>query len=281
MAANPKLTNDTISIERPTSREQLEEFARLPFRVYGERDAWWPPDVQNEIDLLSRRSLLSTYLEVRPFCARRAGRLVARVSAVINRRYIEHWNEQLGQLIQFEALDGEDVAVAAMLDEAVQLLRERGMRAVRSGFAAFLDYPYSIDNYDSLPSFLLRGNPASYHRYFKEAGFVTEKGQVDYTAPLTPEILARYRRMADSAAVAGVTIQSWREYGFLAAIDAWTDVTNAAFDRHWDGIPLRARKCARCSRRCGRLRSPTSRCSRPSITNASAPSSQCPTSVPR
>ena len=176
MAANPKLTGDTISIERPTSREQLEEFARLPFQVYSGRDAWWPPDVQNEIDLLSRRSLLSAYLEVTPFCARRAGRLVARVSAVINRRYIEHWNEQLGQLIHFEALEGEDVAVAAMLAEAVQSLRDRGMRAVRSGFAAFLDYPYSIDNYDSLPSFLLRGNPASYHRYFKEAELRYRKG---------------------------------------------------------------------------------------------------------
>jgi hypothetical protein len=238
MAANPKTTGDSISIERPTSREQLDEFARLPFQVYGGRDAWWPPDVQNEIDLLSRRSLLSSHLEVTPFCARRAGRLVARVSAVINRRYIEHWNERLGQLIQFEALEGEDVAVAAMLDEAAQLLRERGMRAVRSGFAAFLDYPYAIDNYESLPSFLLRGNPASYHRYFKEAGFVTEKGQVDYTAPFTAEILARYRRMAEAAAVAGVTIQSWREYGFLAAIDAWTDVTNAAFDRHWGWNPV-------------------------------------------
>ncbi len=145
--------------------------------------------------------LLAAHLEVTPFCARRAGRVVARVSAVINRRYIEHWNEQLGQLIHFEALEGEDIAVAAMLDQAVHSIRQRGMRAVRSGFAAFLDYPYAIDNYGSLPSFLLRGNPPAYHRYFKEAGFVTEKGQLDYTAPLTPEILARYRRMADAAAI--------------------------------------------------------------------------------
>src|SRR5271165_7123060 len=136
MAANPKVTGDTISVERPASREQLDEFARLPFQVYGERDAWWPPDVQNEIDLLSNRSLLSAHLDVTPLCARRAGRVVARVSAIINRRYVEHWNEPLGQLIHFEALEGEDVAVAAMLAEAVQSLRERGMRAVRSGFAA-------------------------------------------------------------------------------------------------------------------------------------------------
>ena len=229
----------STSSGRPAA-DKLDEFARLPFQVYDGRDAWWPPDVQNEIDLLSRASLLRGHLRGDAFFARRrAGRLVARVSAVINRRYIEHWNEQLGQLIQFEALEGEDVAVAAMLDEAVQALRESVKCAeVHSGFAAFLDYPYAIDNYDSLPSFLLRGNPASYHRYFKEAGFVTEKGQVDYTAPLTPEILARYRRMAEAAAIAGVTIQSWREYGFLAAIDAWTDVTNAAFDRHWGWNPV-------------------------------------------
>src|ERR1700686_4401865 len=127
MAANPKITGDTISVERPTSRAQLDEFARLPFQVYGVRDAWWPPDVQNEIDLLSRRSLLSSHLEITPFCVRRGGQLVARVSAVINRRYIEHWNEQLGQLIQFEALDGEDVAGPRMFVKAGQSLRSGGV----------------------------------------------------------------------------------------------------------------------------------------------------------
>src|ERR1035437_8797411 len=158
MSVNPRLTGDTISVERPTSREQFDEFARLPFQVYGARGARGAPRPPIENQLLARRSL-------------------ARVSAVINRRYIEHWNEQLGQLIHFEALEGEDIAVAAMLDQAVQSIRQRGLRAVRSGFAPFLAYPYAIDNYDLLPSFLLRGNPPAYHRYFKEAGFVTEKGQ--------------------------------------------------------------------------------------------------------
>jgi hypothetical protein len=232
------VTGNSIRVERPSSREQLDQFARLPFQVYGNRQAWWPPDVQNEIDLLARRSLLSSYLEIEPFCAWRAGKLVARVTAIVNRRYIEHWNEPLGQLIHFEALEDEDDAVAAMLAESRRWLRERGMRVARSGFAAFLDYPYAIDNYGSFPSFLLRGNPPSYHRYFKDAGFVTEKGQVDYTAPLTAEMLARYRGMAESAGAAAVTIRSWREFGFLAAIDAWTDVTNAAFDRHWGWNPV-------------------------------------------
>jgi ribosomal protein S18 acetylase RimI-like enzyme len=226
------------TVERVTSRSALEEFARLPYQVYAGYSAWWPPDVQNEIDFLMRRTPAAAYLEMAPFCARRDGRMVARVSAVVNRRYNEHWNERLGHLIHFEAVDGEDELTVAMLETAADWLRLRGMSAVRSGFAAFLDYPYAIDNYGRLPSFLLRGNPPYYHRCLKDAGFEVEKGQIDYTARLEPEILHRYRRMVEACGAQGVILKNWRQFGFLAAIDAWTDVTNAAFIRHWGWNPV-------------------------------------------
>jgi hypothetical protein len=228
----------SISVQWVTSREGHEEFARLPYQIYGERDAWWPPDIHNEIALLAGRSPLSGHLNLAPISAYNDNRLVARVTAVINHRYIEHWKEPLGQLIHFEALPGHHEAVVAMLERAIEWLRERGMKAVRSGFAAFLDYPYAIDNYGNLPSFLLRGNPDYYHSYFKNAGFATEKGQSDYTAELAAERIDRYRGMIEAAAAAKVAIKSWREYGFLAAIDSWTDVTNASFARHWGWNPV-------------------------------------------
>ncbi|MFI5353256.1 MAG: GNAT family N-acetyltransferase [Candidatus Binatales bacterium] len=230
--------NGHIRIERVQSRESLEEFARLPFRVYADREAWWPPDVQHEIDLLSGRTPLSSFLELMPLLARRDGHPMARVSAVVNHRYNQHWNERIGQLIHFEAVAGADEAVAAMLEEAAAWLRNRAMTAARSGFAAFLDYPYAIDGYGEFPSFLLRGNPDYYHRLFKNAGFETEKGMLDYSAELTPELLARYRSAIEAAEAAGVRIRSWREYGFPATVDAWTDVTNAAFARHWGWNPV-------------------------------------------
>ncbi|HUY18006.1 MAG TPA: hypothetical protein VMV15_02160 [Candidatus Binataceae bacterium] len=228
----------SIRVESVISREGYEEFARLPYQIYGEHEAWWPPDVHNEIALLAGRSPLSSHLELAPLAAYDDDRLVARVTAVINHRYIEHWGEQLGQLIHFEALAGEHAAVAAMLERGIEWLRKHGMTSARSGFAAFLDYPYAIDNYGNLPSFLLRGNPDYYHSYFKNAGFVTEKGQSDYTAGLTPELVARYQRIVEAAGAANLTVKSWREYGFLAAVDSWTDVTNAAFARHWGWNPI-------------------------------------------
>lgn len=227
------VTTSRIRIGQIDTLAEFEQFARLPYEVYAGRDAWWPPDLQNEVDLLTGRSLIASYLSVAPFCAWRDDKLVARVSAVVNHRYNQHWNEKIGQLIHFEALAHEDEAVAALFDQALNWLRAQGMESARSGFAAYLDYPYAIDGYRELPSFLLRGNPEGYHSYFKDAGFYTEKGQIDYTAPLTPELLNRYTKMQAAVEQAGVVMKSWREYGFLAAIDTWTDVINSSFARHW------------------------------------------------
>ena len=228
----------SIRVEKIGTHDRFEDFARLPFEIYRGRDAWWPPDIHNEIELLAGRALIAAHLDLCAFCVWRDSKLVGRLSAVVNYRYNEHWQEKLGQLIHFEALPGEDEAAVALLEEAANWLARRGMKAARSGFAAFLDYPYAIDNYSELPSFLLRSNPDCYHRYFKNAHFMTEKGQVDYTAALTPPLLQRYHQMIETAQQSGATIQTWREYGFLAAIDLWTDITNAAFARHWGWNPV-------------------------------------------
>jgi hypothetical protein len=232
------MRGNDISIEVVRTREAMTEFAMFPFQVYGERDAWWPPDVQNEIDLIAGRAPIAAHLELRPLVARRAGKMAARVTAVVNFRYNRHWNELLGQLIHFEALAGEPEAAAALLEESAQWLRSKGMKAARSGFAAFLDYPYAIDQYGSLPSFLLRNTPDFYHSYFKQAGFTTEKGMSDFTIALTEATLASYPAMIRNAAEHGVKVKSWRDHGFLDAVDRWTDVTNSAFQRHWGWNPI-------------------------------------------
>lgn len=225
-------------VKRLTSRAEFEQFARFPYEVYADRQAWWQPDVQNEIALLSGASALSAHIHLVPFAAYVAGRMAARVSAVINFRYNEHWGERLGHLIHFEALAHHDEATRMLLDAACAWLGERAMKAARSGFAPFLDYPYAIDNYGELPSFLLRGNPGYYHCYLKNAEFETEKAQVDYTAALTPQTVECYESFVRNATAAGFVLKSWREFGYFAAVDCWTDVTNAAFDRHWGWHPV-------------------------------------------
>ena len=230
--------SEKVEIERPGDIDALIKFASLPLQVYSDRPICWQHDVGVEVDLISGRAPIALHLNLAPLWVRRKSRLLARVTAAVNHRYNRHWNEKLGQLLHFEAMPGEDEPVFQMLERAVELLKHQGMTAARAGFAAFLDYPFAIDNYGDLPPALLRGNPAYYHCYFKRAGFVTEKGLADYTAEFNPQLIERYKQMVEAARRGGFSIQSWREYGFFAAIDAWTDVINAAFDRHWGWNPV-------------------------------------------
>jgi hypothetical protein len=56
--------------------------------------------------------------------------------------------------------------------------------------------------------------------------------------PLTTKTLDTYPAMIEQAGRRGIRVQTWHEYGFLAAVDAWTDITNAAFARHWGWNPI-------------------------------------------
>jgi ribosomal protein S18 acetylase RimI-like enzyme len=225
-----------VQIEQPAT-SQLEQFAAFPFEIYSHRAAWWPPDTRSEVELLRGRTPIAADLEITPLWARRDDKILARLSVVINQRYLDHHRERLGHLIHFEALPNETQAAVALLNEACVRLKRRSLASARSGFATFLDYPYAIDNYDEFPSFLLRATPDYYHAYFKNAGFFSEKGLVDYTMALTAQALEGYRTAVSAAQSRGFLVQSWREYGFMRAVDTWADTINAAFARHWGWSP--------------------------------------------
>jgi ribosomal protein S18 acetylase RimI-like enzyme len=226
-----------MQVEQPATASQLEHFAAFPFEIYSHRQAWWPPDTRSDVELLLGRTPIAADLEITPMWARRNGKTLARLSVVINRRYLDHHQEKLGHLIHFEALPNETAAAVALLEEACARLEQRGLESARSGFATFLDYPYAIDNYEAFPSFLLRANPDYYHAYFKNAGFFSEKGMADYTMALTSQALQGFSAAVDAAHTRGFLVQSWREYGFIRAVDAWADTINAAFARHWGWSP--------------------------------------------
>jgi hypothetical protein len=122
------------------------------------------------------------------YAARSGGRIVARAAAVVDERYIDHWNEPLGHVVMFEALPGTTKAVRVLMDEACNWLRGHGLEAARTG-AACCDAPYTVDACDLLPPPWLRQNPAYYHSLLTEARFLAEMGMVDYKIRVTPDLV--------------------------------------------------------------------------------------------
>ena len=226
-----------ITIDRPSSEADFAEFCAFADQVNAARSVYWPAMPDMQLPLLKGEGPAAEGRSVLPLVAREHGAIAARVAAVVDERYIKHWQEQLGHLIMFEALPGSVDAVRMLMDEACGWLRGHGLEAARTGFGPSFELPYTIDEYELLPPLSTRQNPAYYHSLLKEARFVTEKGWVDYKIEVTPDLIKRWEHMVAGAEAAGYRILSMIEVSPERRVPDFTSVWEDAFQRHWGFSP--------------------------------------------
>ena len=132
----------------------------------------------------------------------------------------------------FEALPEADEAVRALMDEASGWLVSRGAVAARAGFG-LMDLPFAMDAYEALPPSILRQNPPYYHRLLKHARFEVEQGWVDYKAPVTADLLARWERALEGARRSGYAIVPAGEIPRGRRVRELTETWADTFKAHW------------------------------------------------
>ena len=224
-------------IEVPGNRAERQEFLHFHDRVYESRSAARLEFVPLLLPILEGTSPFSTGRTVRPFVARERGTVVARALAVIDRRYQDHWQEPLGHVVLFEALEGAGEATRRLADAACEWLAGRGCRAARAGMG-MLELPFAIDDFERLPPLGVRQNPAYYHRLLKDAGFETERGWVDYRIAVRADLVEAYREHLTAARSAGFEIVPLREVPEERRMADFTATHNETFRAHWGFSPF-------------------------------------------
>jgi GNAT superfamily N-acetyltransferase len=226
-----------IKIETPESKDALTEFVHFYDQVYDYRDARWETPLDLQLPVLTGESPFARGRETRPFLARAGSKILARAVAVMDERYHRHWNEHLGHIIMFEAMPDSRAATKLLMDSACEWLKERGAEAARAGFG-LLDFPFVVDDYESLPPELARQNPDYYHRLLKDAGFESEKGWVDYKIKVRPELIGQWNYALESARRRGYEIVPLKDVSNIRRVRDFTDTWKDTFKAHWGFTPL-------------------------------------------
>jgi GNAT superfamily N-acetyltransferase len=221
----------------PRTREELTEFLEFHDRVYAYRSAAHREFLPLSLPILLGESPFAVGRELRPFLASDGSGPLARVVACIDRRYQDLWGESLGHCLLFEAMPRGREAARQVLEAACEWLRERGATAARAGMG-MLEFPFAIDDYESLPPLGVRQNPPWYHAFLKDAGFETEKGLVDYAIEVTPERIARYEQAVTEARRQGYELVPLAELPEARRRLHFVSVYNETFRRHWGYSPF-------------------------------------------
>jgi hypothetical protein len=236
-----------VEIVPVTDEAQRRQLARFPWRLYRDEPHWVPPIFGDRLKLLDpEKHPFWEHSELQLYLAVRGGEVVGTISAHINHRHNQVYQDKVGFFGFFEVID--DYAVAeALLESASSWLRERGLEAIRGpeNPSQNEECGVLVDGFDLPPVVLMTYNPRYYQDFLERAGF--EKAQDLYAWDILTSIFdldvqrlpRKFLRVAEQAkqrehlVVRKIDMKRYDQEVELAKI-----VYNAAWEQNWGFVPM-------------------------------------------
>ena len=171
----------TVKVSQVTSSKEMRAFVRFNYELYKDCPYAVPDLLEDTLEVLdARRNPAFRFSEAAFFLARRDGRIVGRVAAIINKRANERWNKQDVRFGWIDFID--DLSVSRALLEAVeQWGRLRGMTRIVGplGFTDLDPEGMLTDGFDQLSTLCSIYNYPYYPKHIAELGLEKEVGWVE------------------------------------------------------------------------------------------------------
>jgi GNAT superfamily N-acetyltransferase len=241
------MTPTEVRIIPVTTEDQRRALARFPWKLYAADPNWVPPIYTDRLTLLNpEKHPFHQHADVQYFLAFRGEELVGTISAHVNHRHNEVWQDKVGFFGFFEVVEDEAVA-RALLDAAAGWLRQRGMDAIRGpeSFSQNEECGLLVDGFDQPPVVLMTYNPRYYQDFLERAGF--EKAQDLYAWDLKTDIFDNdvqklprkfVRVAAEARRRPNLVVRNIDMKRFDEEVELVKSVYNAAWEQNWGFVPL-------------------------------------------
>jgi GNAT superfamily N-acetyltransferase len=237
----------TIDIRRVTSRQDIEDFIRLPFKLYRDNPNWVSPLLSERRSFLSpQHNPFFDHADVALWLALRQGEVVGTISSHIDHQHNQVHDEKIGMFGFFETVN--DYAVAeALLSTAQNWVKEHGMGALRGplSFSQNHEVGMLIEGDPGPPMVMMPYNPPYYNEFVRQFGFSKAMDVYAYLANLAqfhgdpsglPEQLPRVAAKAKERA--GIVTRNPNLKAFDEELQRTKSVYNQAWEKNWGFVPM-------------------------------------------
>ena len=224
-----------------TTPHQLSIFIRLPWRLYSSDKAWVPPLISTEKMMLDpKRNPFYEHAEAQHFLAEKDGRVVGRISAIVNRIHNETHGDKTGFWGYFECEDDAQTA-QELFDAAGSWLKERGMDVMRGPASPSMNDPCGllVKGFKYAPFVLMPHNPPYYQDLIEGAGFAKSMDLLAYMLLWAELVKDRIARAAAAVRDRGsVTIRTIDLSRFEEELTLIQKLYNDAWEKNWGFVPM-------------------------------------------
>jgi len=234
-----------VNIEEVNGAPDRNEFIRFPWKVYQDNPHWVPP-LRSDIKFLlsEKKNPFFHHAEVACFLARKNGKAVGRIAAIIDYNHIKFHDEPVGFFGFFECLP--DCAIAReLLDTAASWLKERDIEIMRGPMNPSTndECGFLLKGFDSPPMIMMTYTPPYYLDYMERCGLTKAKDLYAYISDLS-DVAAGGRLEKVAAAVKrrvpGLTVRPANMRQFPHEVEAVQEIYNSAWSNNWGFVPMTA-----------------------------------------
>ena len=187
-----------ITIQEVKTKKQIKEFIEFPLKLYKGSPYFVPPLYMEERNMFKPNFAYNDQCEHVFFNAYRDGKMVGRISGILQHASNEKWKQKRVRFTRFDSIN--DIEVAKALFGAVQdWARAKGMTEIVGplGYSDLEREGLLIEGFDQLSTFEEQYNYDYYPKLIESLGFVKEVDWIESKLTLPAQENERLRRMSE------------------------------------------------------------------------------------
>lgn len=237
-----------VDIRKVETDADLKIMVEFPWTINKGDPNWVPNLLSMRRDLFDKKkSPAWEYMDGEFFIARRDGRVVGTIGAVINHRHNEFHEERVGWFGAFEVFDDQEAATA-LLNAAAEWVKGQGYSIIRGPqtFTTHEETGLLVDGFTQ-PILLMPYNKPYYERLILGAGFQPILDTYSYTLSgqkaIETGLLDRLKRITDSIMKRNkITVRLINSKTLKQDFVLFKELYNKAWDKNWGFVPMTPRE---------------------------------------
>ena len=223
----------------------MEDFLRLPWRIYRDDPNWVPPVLAFQKDFLNPHTgPFFEFGEAQYFLAYQAGQPAGRISAHINRLHNQYHDPEDGFFGFFECLPDVKVA-AALFDAAADWLSQHGKKRLIGplNFSVYDEMGLLVEGFDTMPAIFQSHNPPYYLDLLTALGLT--KVLDWYALNITQrdvDVPRLERRLKQILQGQGLIFTKYHPQELERRAQEVYELFNEAWSRNWGHVPVTDRQ---------------------------------------
>lgn len=226
----------------PATGDLLKEYIDFPHELYVGDDMYVPELFMAQKDMFNReKNPFFEHAEVASFLAKKDGKTVGRISAILNRNYNEYHNSNVGFFGFFDFVEEFDVA-KALLDAAADWNRNKGLDAMLgpTNFSTNDTAGILIDGFHEPPKIMLTYNKPYYASFMDRYGATKEMdlyAYILYTDKASEKSIRLAQTLEERLEKQGITFRNINMKNFHQEVAHIRDIYNNAWSKNWGFVP--------------------------------------------